>query len=223
MIGKNEIKSHVFGELETYFRGIGFKKSVAQQAFYRKTDGGREAFHIALVARPDGVELKPDLALRIDVVEELIFENTTGLVADEQRKNTFTIGVPLTDTEQSSGWLVTRLDDLSLTSKAIVREFERVGLPFFREYADPAQLYEVLSSFSPEAKRLCPVPISQALITLGLAFLLGRYEDLDALALTFELELAANDDPSHPVFQQFRDRLRAKVDEPIEGSATSSS
>lgn len=211
MIGKTEVKGPLLDHLDSYLRNVGFEKNVGRQSFYRQTLGGREAFHIALIARVSGVEVVPDVALRLDVLEELIFENTTNFVAKEQRKNTYTIGRPLGGEVQPSGWLVHRLDDIPTACQEIVVQFNLVAEPFFRKFENPETIYNALSSSAPNANRLCPDPISRALRTLGLAYLLKRTDDFDLLALNFELELARNDDPDFPVFQTFRDNLRATL------------
>jgi hypothetical protein len=188
MISKNEIESSLLLSIDQRIRELGFRKNNARQSLFRKTPYGKDCLHVALVSLGNDVSVIPDISLRFDDLEDLIFNNTTNYIPLEMRSKVSSIGSTMTSLIKVGRdyWTIRDLYEIEQNAESIVTAFKQYGLPYIEKYSDKEAVFWGLSFNSVEAELLCVVPLTRALAATGLAFLLGKTEAFHQLSETFE-------------------------------------
>jgi hypothetical protein len=213
MIGKQGLKKPLMDRIAEPLDGLGFIKSIAKQAFFKKTAFGRFAFHLAFVDRGFHIGVVADVALRHDDLENLVFENTSGFIVPAGRRNTSSIGAEL-GRIRSSGhkeWPVYKISEIDNTAEAIVHEFLSVGMPYLEKYSDKEILFRAFVQHGPDASLLHSIPLRSSLNTIALAYLLGKMDIFTELANRQEAFLTPIPNSGIEIFQEFRKNLETKM------------
>jgi hypothetical protein len=213
VIGKQEVKKPLFDRIGDILDAHGFIKNIARQGFLKKTAFGHYAFHLAFVDRGFHIGVEADVALRHDDLENLVFENTTGLIVPAGRRNTSSIGAEL-GRIRSSGhkeWPIHKISEIDRTAEAIVQEFLSVGMPYLEKYSDKEILFRAFVQSGPDAELLNVIPLHSSLNTIALAYLLGKMDIFTELANRQEAFLMPIPNSGIEIFQEFRKNLETKM------------
>jgi hypothetical protein len=210
MITRKELMGPMLSRIEVELSPHGFLKNGTKQALYCKTPPGNETVHVALNNIGIGIEVDPNLAIRFDDLEDLIFENTTDFAIKNKRS---TIGCYLKNIMPfEKAWLVSNPSDIDSIGDSIVLAIKEYGFPFFTRFSEQQVVLNVLVNDELMANTICAIPLSRALVTVGLAFLEKEqkiFEDssqkldrwLESMPLSGRVE----------VFREFSRKLKAKL------------
>ena len=213
MIGKNEVKTQLLSELAGEFEEHGFKKNVTKQSLMRQFANGQQTIHFGFIAVPEGVKVEPDLAIRLDILEDMIFENTSGYVPEHLRKEKTSFGcflkklVPDNDHE----WFISKSDDYAPVVSSLSSALLGYGLPFFEKYSDKHSFFDVLLGDDRLANQICSIPINRALNTVGMAFLCGNKGLFVELGNRFLTQLESIPNSRIEVLEEFLTKLKNKM------------
>lgn len=213
MIGKQEVKKPLLNRIGQRLDGRGFTKNVARQSFFKKTAFGRYVLHLAFVDRGFHISIDADVGLRHDDLENLVFENTTGLIVPSGRKETSSIGAGLgrIGSPGQKEWPIYKISEIDRTAEAIVQEFLSVGIPYLEKYSDKETLFREFVQSGPDARLLNPVPLHSSLNTIALVYLLERTDMFTELANRQEAFLMPIPLSGIEIFQEFRTNLEMKL------------
>lgn len=210
MISKNEINKRMLFEIESHLNDFGFRKNNAKQNLSRNTLTGKDSFHLGIIATSHGIQIEPDIAMRLSILEDLIRDNTSGFVVGSSDR--FTIGTffknLLPDT--NSKWLILNSNEVEKVASNLSYLFIEYGLPFFEKHSEPRCLFQLLIGDDKMAEELCIVPLNRALNTVGLAFLLNETKTFLSLGKEFEGWLASIPGSDASTFNEFFDNLKQK-------------
>lgn len=163
--------------------GGGFVRRAEEQSFERPIDGGRVSVHLGFVSHSSDFDVTVDFGIRFDAVEELVNGQNPHL-SKKEKLNTFTLGCELGNLEGRGQrrWVVAHSSDIRRVADGISVEVDRVGLPYFEKYSQPAVAYEVLSQDDKAAWLHSPIHLERAKAAYALLVVLGRNSELPGLA-----------------------------------------
>lgn len=213
-MGRADIKAleeQLLYELSFGLAKHGFKRKARDQSFYKPTAFGRVAFHISFVKHKYDFDVTADVAIRVDELEDLINEFNDRLTKAEKRQ-TFTIGAELGNIAdgREKRWTVTNASDILEVAASILSAFETVGLPYLEKYSSLEAILEVLSKNDRLGWLHSPIHGARCERAVGLAFLLGKNDELDELVTRNEIFLRENNDFGLESFKRFVKALEQK-------------
>jgi hypothetical protein len=172
----------------------GFNAKAVGQSFYRSVPGGRWAFHISFIRHPNDLDVTADVAVRIDAIEQVVNEWTSGLTNAEKR-GSFTLGAELGNLtgRQPLRWTLSGVDSVEAVAEEILAAFEQIGLPYLSNHSDAESAYRILTSTEIRDLLQSPILGARCMRAVAAAHLLGRSE-LWPMILEFDAKLAAQND-----------------------------
>lgn len=212
MIKKNEVNKQLIKGLEAMFKRLGFQGNLRRQSFVRNRNGGSDTIHFAYIAVSTGIDIVPDLGIRMNDLEGLIFENTSNYVPEDLKGIKISFGCFLTELmpANNDAWLIADFDDLKPVTDSLSNALSVFGLPFFEKYADAQFVLDLLISNEYLANQLCPIPINRALTTAGLAFLKGNGDQFRQIGDKFLTLLKPIPNSRVELFEEFLANIKSK-------------
>jgi hypothetical protein len=204
-----EWQTQLLTELSKCMPKYGFDKKAVGQAFYRKTPHGRDAFHVSFIRHTNDFDVTADVAVRIDALEDLVNADNR-LLSKAEKRGTFSLGVELGNLSQGARqrWTIAAVEDVPPVAESILRMFENVGLPYLDRYSSLEGAFYALSSNDRDGWIHSPIHAARCKRAVGLAYLLGKQEDLNRLISDCESFLRDKKDVGLSSFQQFATSVR---------------
>jgi hypothetical protein len=190
----------------------GFDSKPITRSFLRRSPVGREAFHLAFINHADDFDVKADVAVRIDDLEDVVNADNT-LLSKKERKETYSLGAELENIagEGPKRWTVASSADVDPVADQIVARFKTVGLPYLNRASSLEAAYQLLTSPGRGAWLHSPIHASRAKRVVALAKILGRTDELQARVNENIQFLERLNDPGLQEFKQFAEQLGVKV------------
>jgi hypothetical protein len=190
-IAKQEILRRL-GEREEW---LGFNPKASGQSFYHVFPAGKWAFHVSFIPHKFDFDLTADVAVRINVIEDLVSEYETKRRPTERRQS-MTLGGELGNISEGRQhrWTVADLYDIPKICDQVIDKFERIGLQFLRTYSDIVAVQKALTSSDPRDALLCPLPGPRAMRAIASTYILDEASDIAALAHRLEAKLVEMED-----------------------------
>jgi hypothetical protein len=137
-----QLKIAMFESIRQQLMGEGFILQAPKHRFIRRRDGITYIFQlVCLEARP-GWRIQPDVAVRIDRVEE-IFHRTSGFEPRYQ-KDTPTVGGAIGNIMQGDNraceFLLESDSDIASVSQESVRVFREFAVPYFNRFSSLSEI-----------------------------------------------------------------------------------
>src|SRR5436309_1989519 len=191
--------SKVGEKLELY----GFDRRPAGQDFTRRMQFGLWIVHVSFVTGQSAFDLSVDVAIRVDVVEDLVNADNRMLSVKEKRR-TATVGAELGNIadHRFMNWHVQGLGDIEPVVQAIIHEFENWGLPYLERLSHLDVMLENLSRDDGSAWLYSPIPPARYKRAVALAIVLQRFDHARELARIGEERLKQQGDPALPGFRE---------------------
>jgi len=177
-----DLQNGLFAALARRMAEHGFESRPRDQRFVRKTPFGRQTFHVSFITHPHDCDVTADVAIRIDALEDLLNERTATLSKSEG-KQTHSLGAELGNISEGRQrrWTLASEDDIPQVVSSMISLFESVGLPYLETYSNLERALAVLSGDDQASWLHSPFHDLRAQLAIGLAFILGRHDRLDAL------------------------------------------
>lgn len=183
----------------------GFVAKLKNQGFYKKTEFGVLAVHLAFMNGQVEFDVKMDVAVRFDTVEELVHPSAMS----------FTLGCELGNLESGmpQRWTVAQASDVAPVAEAIYDKFEKVGRPYLEKYSSIESAYEVLQRDDRSGSLHSPFDDERAKRALVIAVLHGR-DEFEALLARKRQALASSKNANLSDFEAFVSRARETLSKP---------
>ncbi len=190
----------------------GFESRTRDQRCVRKTPFGRQTFHVSFIKHAHDCDVTADVAIRIDALEDLLNERNEALSKSE-RKQTHSMGAELGNISEGRQrrWTLASEDDIPQVVSSMISLFESVGLPYLETYSNLERALEALSGDDQASWLHSPFHDLRAQLAIGLAFVLGRHERLDALIAAKTQFLKDRNDPGLDRFLAFAKDLKGRA------------
>lgn len=198
-----DVQSAILREIGVRISEYAFSSRPSGQSFLRKFDGGRASFHVAFVVHPDNLYVVGDVAIRFDLVENMVNEGALHLSVKEKGK-TYTLGSELGRIagEGQRSWGISRVDEAASVAEDVVGFFEKHGLPYIERNSSMEAAYQALTSPAPVASLYNPLLLSRCYRIVALAVALGRNAEVNQRACECIEKLI---DANNPLVQEFKD------------------
>ena len=174
-----ELQDQLLAELEPAMAEYGFvERGRGRTSFYKRTDIGRLAFHIAFAQYDTVVDASADVAVRMDALEGLVNEYQDDL-SEKEKKQTFTVGAELGNIRSGNYkyWRISKSSQIPKVARKIMKMFKSVGKPYLDKYADPERMYHALCDNGPSSWLVSIVEGDRCGSAVALAFLLRKDDD----------------------------------------------
>jgi hypothetical protein len=213
MFRRKELQESLLRELAALLAKRGFEFKPRTQEFHASRPDGSVFFHLSFVPHPADFNVIADVAVRFNAVEDLLNEGRLHL-SNGEKKLTCTIGCEL---GQLSGgmqrrWTIASDADIREAAASIYAAFESIGVPFIEQYSDLPTLLAVLSRNDKLAWLLSPSHSGRYKTVLAVAYLLGKYDEIESLIAQSEAYLGSlnfhNSKKEFDDFQRFAARIR---------------
>jgi len=190
----------------------GFSRRPRFQEFSKKTAFGRLGFHLSFIKHREDFDVKADVAIRFDEVEELV-NTAKASLSSAERRNTYSLGADLENItgEGDKRWIITRLADVEPAAESIADSFRSVGIPYFEEYSDVERVLQTLSSDAERDWVHSPIRGERAMRAIALAFVLGDRKRFSAISGAKTRLLTAHNDHQLRLFIKLRDQLKDRL------------
>jgi hypothetical protein len=184
----------------------GFVAKLKNQSFYKKTDFGVLAVHLAFMNGQVEFDVTVDVAVRFNSVEDLIYPS----------EMTFTLGCELGNLESgmSQRWTVAEPSDAETVAEAIYEKFEKVGRPYLEKYSSIEAAYDVLQRDDRSGWMHSPFDDARAKRALAIAMLRGGIDEFEALLARKRQSLASSKNANLSDFEAFVSRARETFSKP---------
>ncbi|GAB2176524.1 hypothetical protein [Dongia sp. agr-C8] len=196
-----ELRAQLASEVGVKLKDFGFRKR--DRSYFRKMEGGRQAFYLAYINHETDFDVTATLAIRFDAVENLVH-------ADAPNKDTSTMGVEIGNLTQGAQkrWTIEVIEDVPIVAESIFEDFKRFGLPYYEKFSDPRAAFAALSPTNRSAWMHFPLHNYRAMSTIALAVILKMNGKIEDLIDEQERYLVSLNDPMIEVFRRFADRYR---------------
>lgn len=148
MTDRGFLRNEVLVRLDKKLNSFGYKLSKSACEFTKKTDFGWNKYQIVFLIRDDGWELKPNLLVRFDIVENL-FHQISGFDKKYQ-KGTPTIGISIEDLNNAlitqTRFELTNEAQINSVVSSLFELFENVAVPFFEKFDKLSSIDDKLNS-----------------------------------------------------------------------------
>lgn len=191
---------------------LGFDGRATGQSFLRRIPVGRASLHLAFIQHPKDFDLVADVAVRFDQLEDLV-NSTNSLLSKREKEQTYSLGAELGNLSGKGQrrWPVASLADVDVVADQVVTCFREVGLPYLDIAMTLDGAYNLLTSPGRNAWLHSPIHASRAKRVVGLAKIMGRFEELEARAREGALLLEAMRDPGLLDYRNFVARLGVEI------------
>ncbi len=188
--------STLFEVLATKLAVHGFNLQRRDQVFRSKFDGGVKSFHIAKIPHDVDFDVTVDMAVRIDVVEQIINDYENRLPRSTRQK-TSTIGIELGNLTigRQKRWNIASQTDAVRAAELIALDFGSAALSWFRKFSDPETIFLTLKGCGAAAQAYSPFHYRRALKVVALGYVL-RNSDRPSI-LRKEIECLTRFEPEH--------------------------
>ena len=201
---RKHLKRRLLSRVAELLVPLGFDRAIAGQAIHKMVPDGRLSVHLAFIDHTEDLDVTVDVALRIDVVQELIHRTNTRL-SNHEKSQTATVGGELGNIADGAQrrWTIRSEADVEKAASEIVREFVEFGQPYLGRVSRLEPMLETLAANDRTAWEYSPFHGKRCKTILSLALILhGRHEAI-ALAPRLEQYLAERGDFALEDFRSF--------------------
>ena len=190
---------------------FGFRPKPVGQSFLRPLPGGRSAFHISFINHPDDFDVTGSVAIRFDALEDLL-NHDSKFLSKKERTQTYSLGAELGNIAGTGQrrWTVTRDSNVDDIAAKIIVDFQEIGIPYLEKASTMESALDLFRQPGRAAWLHCPFHHVRAKSVVGLAYLLGRKNDLPSLIQEQTLVVKSLYEPGLEEFQQFVESLANK-------------
>lgn len=189
-----------------------FSPHRASQEFHRKSQYGWESIHVAFIMHhPVDFDVTVDLAVRIDAVEELTYEEN-ALDPKDRKSQTATLGIELGNLTEGKQrrWHIAESNDIPPAVVSIESELDKTILPYFNKYSNLEEVFKLISSHEPWATIHSPFHDKRCKSALALAFIMKKHELLEMIIKNSESFLSSRMEEVEPSFRsQWEHQLKS--------------
>ena len=201
-----ELQEQLLSQLATKLNAKGFKRK--EQSFHRDIPGGKQIFHITWIKHQSDFDITGDVAVRHDVLEELVNESNPRL-SKREKSQTASIGAELGNLSmgQPLRWTVSSEADIPEVCEGILAVLESVGLPYLQRFSSLEEVLSALSFDDQDAWLHSPIDHIRAKRAIGAAYWLGRRETFTQLVKLKTQFLKNRKDFGLSEFMSFAEKL----------------
>jgi hypothetical protein len=191
-------------QVEEALHPLGFRYIRSRRSFERRFDGGKQALHLSLNLYRDEFYVAADVAIRFNVLEDLLNANDTSL-SQRAKAVTYSIGCELGNLVYGDykRWTVQDADGGATVAGAVSDFFIEHGLPYFDRYSSLPAAFALIA---PHPERIClhqPFLVTRAKYVVALAVLLGEQNALASLVPAYEAALRSHRPAEMDAFRTF--------------------
>lgn len=165
----------LLSKVAEYLVEHGFEKKTIGQSVIKLIPDGKVSFHLAFIDHKDDFDVVADVAIRFDLVENMVNEDNK-LLSKKEKDLTFTLGAELGNISQGSQkrWTVSLGTDVDSVAQEIKKTFVEYADPYLRKYSVMQNAFELLSRNDRQNWVHCPVHGVRAKRALAMAILLNH-------------------------------------------------
>ena len=153
----------------------GFNKKAVMQSFYRGIEEGWVCAHLSFIDHYDDFDVKIDVAIRFNKVEDLVNEHSNYLTKKE-KDNTSTLGVDLGNLSgnRPQRWTINAEEQIGSVAESIFDVFSMYGEPYLKKYSTIDKAYSLLSSDEESVWMHSPFHANRAKKAIAIAKIFGH-------------------------------------------------
>ena len=181
------VEKQLTDRLQPYFEEEGFKAIKHLHQFRRPTRNGFQNVILSVSGR-DPVVIEVNIGTRIDLVEKLAYQFTTGLQGYQEDSNTLVTSIGRILDQPYFRFQVSQPEDIQQTADRIIGFMKETGLEFLQQYS---KIRELDTLFNDKPRQKLPYAynhLNRCLRGIVLARLAER-KDFPALAATYRATL----------------------------------
>jgi hypothetical protein len=203
-LNKKELKSTLLKQLAVLLIKHGFEKRIYGQSIKKPIENGTAKVHLAFIEHENDFDVKVDVGIRFDELENMKNEHNMLLTAKE-KTNTSTIGVELGNISigEPKRWTIISKDDIDSVIQSIYKEIKMFLLPFIEKYSCRENVFDLCIKEDSEANLICPLDLKRAINAVGLAIILKKEDQLNELIQTKRKYLEDKNDVGLPMYLSF--------------------
>lgn len=136
-------QKRLFEQLANKLAKNGFnpKPDLKNNVIHRAFPGGRHLLHLATPSWGATFEAVPDVAVRIDAIEDLCNQGLSRSAAAQ----TATVGADFNRLGGRRAWPVESDADVAVAARGILADFSRIGEPYLTRFSSVAEILRVCS------------------------------------------------------------------------------
>jgi hypothetical protein len=198
------LREQLIAEIDKSMSKKGFTYVARCRAFDKPTDFGRVSLHIMVMLGGTEFDVAADVGLRFDAVEAIRRPNRS-MLTEREKDDTFTFGCELGNLART-GWKTRRVADAvdaQTVARAIVNDFQKIGVPYLEKAADANAMLAILTEDCPEAGRNYCIGWACAEIAVAMSLWLKGEEAAREMYLKKHAYLEKRQDPNIKFFREF--------------------
>lgn len=201
---KKGLKSTLLKQLAVLLIKHGFEKRIYGQSIKKPIGNGTAKVHLAFIEHENDFDVKVDVGIRFDELENMKNEHNMLLTAKE-KTNTSTIGVELGNISigEPKRWTINSQEDIDSVIQSIYEEIKMFLLPFIEKYSCRENVFDLCIKEDSEANLICPLDHKRAINAVGLAIILKKEDQLNELIQTKRKYLENKNDVGLPMYLSF--------------------
>jgi len=170
-----EQQKALLSKVAEYLVEYGFEKKPIGQSIIKIMPDGKVSFHLAFIDHKDNFDVVADVAIRFDMVENMVNEDNK-LLSKKEKESTFTLGAELGNISQGSQkrWTVFLGTDVDSIAQEIRSAFVKYADSYIKKYSEMQNAFELLLSNDRQNWIHCPVHGARAKRVLSMAVLLNH-------------------------------------------------
>jgi hypothetical protein len=200
---KSTLQRQLMELLRDRLANDGFVAKLKDQSYFKKTDIGTLAAHLAFMNGVVEFDVKMDVAVRLNSVEELVYPS----------EMTFILGCELGNLESGEPhrWTVAEPADVETVASGIYEKFTKVGRPYLEKYSSIDAAYDVLQRDDRSGWRHSPFDSERAKRALAIVALRGSLDEFEAQLARKRQFLATSKNAMLADFEGFVGRARERL------------
>lgn len=179
----NVVEKRLLMLLQPIFEAKGFQLMKHLHQFRKKTDGGFQNIIIS-VSGSEPVLVEINIGTRVDLVEELAYQFTTGLRSFQENSNTLITSMGRIIQQPYFRFEVTRTDDVQEVADRICGFMQEQGFGFLDKYTTISELDKLFNDNPREKLPYAYNHLNRCLRGIVLARMADR-KDFPAIAATY--------------------------------------
>lgn len=206
------LETTLISTIENKLKSLDFKYIKKEYAFIKRRPDGREALHLAFIRHPSDFHIVADVAIRFDALEEFCFV-PHPLLSEKNKAKTYSFGAELGNIAGvgQKRWELATIEDIEPIAEGIYTDFISIGVPFLERLSTLEKAFDLVNRPWREASLYKAFHTARAIRVVGLAKLLGKDDELAALARAQLEMLESLDSRNLPQFTEFLAKLGIEI------------
>jgi hypothetical protein len=199
-----KLQETLMADVDKLMSKMGFSYIARRRTFEKPTDFGRVSLSFTVVLGGIQFDVAAHVGLRFDAVENICGRNRP-MLSEREKGDTFTFGCELGNLA-GTGWKTRRVADAvdaRKVARAIVKDFQKIGVPYLEKAADANAMLAILSEDCPEAGRNYCIGWACAEIAVALSLWLKGEQAAREMYLKKLAYLEKRQDPNIKFFREF--------------------